>query len=113
MKNLTIKLKLVIIVISTILIVSIAMFVTSYLAINHISQERIDYCEKQAYESKLRNLKSVMSLQMKYAQDIYDDYQNGLITEEVAKREIYISVSFSLSWISESPSLSISVKRFI
>ncbi len=85
MKNLTIKLKLVIIVLTTIIVVSLAMFAASIGAINTVSDDRIEYFTKEAYEAKLRGLKSLISLQMKTAEAAYAEYQSGKITEDEAK----------------------------
>ena len=95
MKNLTIKMKLVIIVISTIIIVAGAMFIVSYNSINKLSEETIDYYTKEAYEAKLRTLQGCISLIMKSTEEFYNDYKAGNISEDEAKR-------LALDWIKKA-----------
>jgi len=87
MKNLTIKMKLVVIVIFTILVVSLAMFVVSINAINTVSDDRIKYFTKEAYAAKLKSLESCMSLVMRSVEQTHKKYQDGLISEAEAKQQ--------------------------
>ena len=88
MKNLTIKLKLIIIVVSTILVVAMTMFFISVNTVEHVSEERIEYYENEAYEAKLRSLKDILSLVMKSTQKTYEEYKSGKLTEDEAKNKV-------------------------
>ncbi|MDC7242510.1 MAG: methyl-accepting chemotaxis protein [Sphaerochaetaceae bacterium] len=88
MKNVTIKMKLVVIVVCTIIVVSMSMFVAVITSINSVNNKNIDYYTKEAFSSKLRSIKSLVSLQMKSAESIYEEFKSGLITENEAKEKI-------------------------
>lgn len=87
MKNLTIKMKLVIIIVCTIIVVSLSMFIASIYSINKRSEERINYFVKEASAAKLKSLQSCMSLVMKSTEDIYNEYKNGKLSEKEAKEK--------------------------
>ncbi|WP_417334185.1 cache domain-containing protein [Halarcobacter sp.] len=86
MKNLTIKNKLLIIVISTIITVSIILAIKAIYSINHISKQNIEKYTKDAYKNKELNLKNYVSLAMNTLQDEYNNMESEGITEEEAKQ---------------------------
>jgi methyl-accepting chemotaxis protein len=86
MKNLTIKSKLLVIVVSTILFVSIIIATKAVLSLKHTSEESIEYYTQQAYKNKELTLKNYVSMATKSVQTIYDDYKNGEISEADAKK---------------------------
>lgn len=86
MKNLTIKSKLLIIVVTTILVVSAIIATKAISSLYHLTDESIEYYTKQAYKNKEITLKNYVSMATKSVQSIYDDYKNGKITEQEAKK---------------------------
>ncbi|RXJ77660.1 chemotaxis protein [Arcobacter sp. F155] len=86
MKNLTIKNKLLIIVISTIITVSIILAIEAIYSINHISKQNIEKYTKDAYKNKELNLKNYVSLAMNTLQDEYNNMESEGISEEEAKQ---------------------------
>ncbi|RXJ91573.1 chemotaxis protein [Arcobacter sp. CECT 8983] len=86
MKNLTIKNKLLIIVISTIITVSIILAIEAIYSINHISKQNIEKYTKDAYKNKELNLKNYVSLAMNTLKDEYDSMKSEGLSEEEAKQ---------------------------
>ena len=86
MKNLTIKNKLLIIVISTIITVSVILAIKAIYSINHISKQNIEKYTKDAYKNKELNLKNYVSLAMNTLQDEYNNMESEGISEEEAKQ---------------------------
>jgi len=86
MKNLTIKTKLLSIVVFTVLIVSGIISVKAIFSMKHLSEESIQYYTKQAYANKEINLKNYVSMATKSISTIYDDYKSGELTEAEAKK---------------------------
>ncbi len=86
MKNLTIKNKLLIIVISTIITVSIILAIEAIYTINQISKQNIEKYTIDAYKNKELNLKNYVSLAMNTLKDEYDKMSQEGLSEEEAKQ---------------------------
>jgi len=86
MKNLTIKNKLLIIVITTIITVSIILAVEAIYSIKHISNLSIEKYTKDAYKNKELNLKNYVSLAMNSINEEFGRIDSEGISEEEAKK---------------------------
>jgi methyl-accepting chemotaxis protein len=84
MKNLTIKTKLLLIIISTIFIISIAITIQSIITINELSQANIEKYQKEAYKSKEIELKNYVSIAMNTLESYHQRTLKSKIEAEVS-----------------------------
>ncbi len=92
MKNLTIKNKLLIIVVSTIIIVSVILAFEAIYSINHLSKKNIETYTKDAYKHKEINLKNYVSIAMNTVKEEYNKISSEGIDEQTAKQNALIAV---------------------
>lgn len=86
MKNLTIKNKLLVIVISTIITVSVILALQAIYSINHLSKQNIEKYTKDAYKNKELNLKNYVSLAMNSVKEEYARMETEGLSKEQAKQ---------------------------
>ena len=83
MKNLTIRTKLLVIVVCTIMCVSVILAVQAIFTIKDVSSLNIQAYTKDAYKNKEQNLKNYVSMAMKSI----EDYHNKMSTEGISEQE--------------------------
>ena len=87
MKNVTIKMKLLIIVVSTIITVSLILAAEAIYSIKNISQSNIEHYTKDAYTNKELSLKNYVSMAMKTVEVYHEKIAKDNLSEHEAKKQ--------------------------
>lgn len=95
MKNISIKTKLLLLVILSILVVSLVLIISSILSINYISDSNINKYEKESYKSKEHELKNHVETAVNAIKGIAQDSsfsseeEKQKVAKEVIKNMLY------------------------
>ncbi len=101
MKSLSIKLKVVILIISTVIAVSVAIILQSIHSINEMTERSISKYKQEAYQSKELELKNYVSVAMKSIESFYNRTSEKKIKKEV-ESELKEQTDFLFSIIKQA-----------